>query len=405
MTEVAHAHDDLASEGGRPVRAKFLPFCQPCLGTEEEQAVVETLRSGWLTKGPRTIELEQAFARVCGASHAVCLNSGTAALHLALIAARVGAGDEVITTPITFAATANVIVHVGATPVFVDVEPDTLNIDPQAVARAITPRTKAIIPVHFAGHPCNMTEMLALAARHRLTIIEDAAHALGAEYRGRPIGSLGPYTCFSLYATKNLTTGEGGFVTTNDAAAAEEIGGLALHGLSTNAWQRYGTAGYKHASVFTPGFNYVMFDLQAALGLCQLRKMEEFWQRRRALFEAYDAALGTIDELWPLHRHPYVKHAYHLYVIRLRSDCLSVDRDQILNAIQAEGIGLGVHFRALHLHPYYQHTFPQYAGRLPNAETASEQVLSLPLYPQLSAADVGTVVSAVKKVIGRYRRR
>jgi dTDP-4-amino-4,6-dideoxygalactose transaminase len=396
--------NDLAIDGGPAVRHAFLPFCRPSFGREEEQALVETLRSGWITKGPRTLALEAAFARVCGARHAVCVNSCTAALQLALLAARVGKGDEVITTPMTFAATVNSIVHSGATPVFADVEPDTLNIDAQRIEAAITPRTKAIIPVHMAGQPCDMARIIDLARGHRLTVIEDAAHALGAEYRGQPIGSLSHFTCFSLYATKNITTGEGGVLTTCLPGAAEEVAALALHGLSNTAWERYGRKGYRHAMVAAPGFNYVMGDLQAALGVCQLEKLDDFWARRREVVRTYDAAFADMDELRMLARRPHDKHAYHLYIVELRSQCLRADRDTILNAIQAEGVGLGVHFSAVHLHPYYRRTYPQWLGQLPHAESASRHVLSLPLYPQMSDADVDSVIDAVTKVVRHYRR-
>jgi len=396
--------DRLAIEGGTPLRSVFLPFCRPSLAREEEDAVISVLRSNWLTKGECTIKFEAELARYTGAKHAIALNSGTAALHLALLAAGVGQGDEVITTPMTFAATANMIVLVGATPVFVDVDPSTLNITAETIESAITPRTKALLPVHFAGLPCDMGPILSLAKRYGLVVIEDAAHALGAECDGRRVGSLGHFTCFSFYATKNITTGEGGLLTTDDPVAAERIANLALHGLSNTAWDRYGRVGYKHAAVHEPGFNYVMFDLQAALGLCQLAKLDRFLERRREITEAYDRELADVDEVTPLARRCSGRHAYHLYVLRLRSDRLTADRDTILNAIQAERVGLGVHFRAIHLQPYYASRFPHWRGRLPDAEQASEQVLSLPLYVDLTNDDVSSVASAVRKVIRRYRR-
>lgn len=394
---------DLAIAGGAPARRSFLPFCRPSFGREEEQAVIATLRSGWITKGGRTLEFEAALARFCGARHVICLNSGTAALHLALLAARVGPGDEVITTPMTFAATANVILHVGATPVFADVEPDTLNIDPVRVAKAITSRTKAIIPVHFAGQPCDIGAILEIARHQRLAVIEDAAHALGAAYHGHPIGSLGDFTCFSLYATKNISTGEGGFLTADNSMAIEEIGRLALHGLSNDAWDRYGDTGYRHPRILAPGFNYVMFDLQAALGLCQLKKIGSFAARRAAVVRAYDAAFAGRKEIGLLARRPDVTHAHHLYVVELRTEHLHADRDAILGAIQAEGVGLGIHFSAVHLQPFYRRKFPQWLGQLPHAERASKRVLSLPLYPDMSDADVDSVVTAVNKVLRHYR--
>jgi dTDP-4-amino-4,6-dideoxygalactose transaminase len=393
----------LALRGGSPVRGSFLPFHQPLLDSDDERAVVETLRSGWLTTGPRTKSFEQELAAYTGSKRCVAVNSCTAALHLALEASGVGPGDEVITAPITFASTANVIVHRGARPVFVDVEPDTLNIDATAIEASITPRTKAVIPVDFAGHPCELDAIMSLGARLGLTVIEDAAHAIGAEYKGRRVGGLADMTCFSFYATKNITSGEGGALTTNHQERADRIGIMALHGISRDAWKRYGTDGYRHWDIIAPGYKYNMFDLQAALVRSQFQKMERFYARRLALKLRLDAGLADLPEIRLPGERSWVKHAYHLYPIVVATEKLTADRDTIMNAIQAENIGIGIHFRAVHLHPYYAETFGFERGMFPNAEYFSDRTISLPLYPRMTDADADDVVAAVRKVIAHYR--
>jgi dTDP-4-amino-4,6-dideoxygalactose transaminase len=393
----------LALRGGPPVRGSFLPFHQPLLDSDDERAVVETLRSGWLTTGPRTKSFEQELAAYTGSKRCVAVNSCTAALHLALEASGVGPGDEVITAPITFASTANVIVHRGARPVFVDVEPDTLNIDATAIEASITPRTKAVIPVDFAGHPCELDTIMSLGARRGITVIEDAAHAIGAEYKGRRVGGLADMTCFSFYATKNITSGEGGALTTNHQERADRIGIMALHGISRDAWKRYGTDGYRHWDIIAPGYKYNMFDLQAALGRSQFQKMERFYARRLALKLRLDAGLADLPEIRLPAERSWVKHAYHLYPIVVATEKLAADRDTIMNAIQAENIGIGIHFRAVHLHPYYAETFGFERGMFPNAEYFSDRTISLPLYPRMTDADADDVVAAVRKVIAHYR--
>ena len=396
--------EKLAVSGGAPVRASFLPFHQPSVDAADERAVVEALRSGWITTGPRTKAFEQDLAAYTGATHCIALNSCTAALHLALEAIGVSEGDEVITTPITFASTANVIVHRRARPVFVDVESDTLNIDPAAVEAAITPRTKALIPVDFAGQPCDLDAIMDTGARHRLPVIEDAAHAIGASYKGRPIGGIADMTCFSFYATKNITSGEGGALTTNRADWADRIAVMSLHGISRDAWQRYGTNGYRHWDIVAPGYKYNMFDLQAALVRSQLAKLETFHRRRVALKALLDAGLRDVAEIeFPVER-PWAGHAYHLYPIIVRTEMLTADRDTVMNAIQAENVGIGIHFRAVHLHPYYAETFGFHRGMFPNAEYYSDRTISLPLYPRMTDADADDVVAAVRKVLTRYRR-
>jgi dTDP-4-amino-4,6-dideoxygalactose transaminase len=398
------AESTLAVEGGVPVRTTFLPFHRPSIDADDERAVVEALRSGWITTGPRTKEFERTLAAYTGAAHCVAVNSCTAALHLALEAIGVGAGDEVITSPITFASTANVIVHRGATPVFVDVEPDTLNLDPTLLDSAITPRTKAIIPVDFAGQPCELDEIIATARRHALVVIEDAAHAVGAEYKGKRIGSVADMTAFSFYATKNITSGEGGALTTNSAEWAERVQIMALHGISRDAWKRYGTSGYAHWDILAPGYKYNMFDLQGALVLSQLAKIDRFHDRRVVLKARLDAGLRDLRELaFPVEREHRL-HANHLYPIIVRVEELSADRDTIMNAIQAENVGIGIHFRAVHLHPFYAQTFGFRRGMFPRAEYYSDRTISLPLYPKMTDADADEVVAAVRKVIARYRR-
>ena len=380
--------------------SEFLRFHRPSLGTAEELAVLEVLRSGWLTTGARAKALEKRFAAYRGCARAVATNSCTAALHLALVTLGVGQGDEVITSPITFASTANVIVHTGARPVFCDVQPDTLNMDPAAVSAAMTPRTKAIIAVHFAGHPCDMNEILRIADAQGVPVVEDAAHAIEAEYRGRPTGSMGVAGAFSFYATKNITSGEGGMLTTNAAGLADQAEVLALHGISRDAWKRYGDEGYQHWETVAAGYKYNMFDIQAALVNAQMDRIGEFLERRRGLAERYDQALADMPALEPLRRRDYVKASYHLYVVRVSKEA-RLSRDALMNALQAQGIGVGVHFRPVHLHQYYRQAFGFAAGMLPVAEAAGDAVLSLPLYPSLTPAEVDRVVAACRHAIDR----
>lgn len=403
-TVTVQENEPLALGGGIPVRRSFLPFHQPLVDASDEQAVVETLQSGWLTTGPRTKSFETELAAYTGSRYCVALNSCTAALYLALEAARVGSGDEVITSPITFAATANVIVHRGARPVFVDVQPDTLNIDPGAVDAAITARTKAVIPVDFAGQPCEIDRIMALGEQHGFTVIEDAAHALGAEYKGRRVGGLADMTCFSFYATKNITSGEGGALTTDHANWAERVGIMALHGISRDAWKRYGDAGYQHWDIIAPGYKFNMFDVQAALAKSQFSKIERFRARRTALKARLDAGLRDLPEITLPKERPSVQHAYHLYPVIVRTEALNADRDVVMNAIQAENVGVGVHFRAIHLQTYYAETFGFTRGMCPNAEYYSDRTISLPLYPKMTDRDADDVVNAVRKVISHYRR-
>jgi dTDP-4-amino-4,6-dideoxygalactose transaminase len=386
------------------IRSCFLPFHQPLIDESDERAVLDVLRSGWITTGPRTKQFEKTLAAYVGATHAVGVNSCTAALSLALEVAGVGPGDEVITSPITFASTANVIVHRGAKPVFVDVEPSTLNLDASRLDAAITPRTRAIVPVDFAGHPADLDDIMAIARRHSLVVIEDAAHAIGAEYRGRRVGSVADMTAFSFYATKNITCGEGGALTTDNTAWADRIGIMALHGISRDAWKRYSAEGYQHWDIIYPGHKFNMFDLQGALIESQLAKIDAFYARRVALKARLDAGLRDIPELGFPTEKPGIKHAYHLYPIIVRTETLTADRDQVMNAIQGENVGVGVHFRAVHLQPYYVQTFGFRRGDFPHAEYYSDRTISLPLYPRMTDRDADDVVEAVRSVIARFRR-
>lgn len=397
-------NEKLAIEGGRPVRQTFLPFHRPSIGPEEEAEVLDALRSGWLTTGPKTQRFEEAFARYVGSRHAIGVTSCTAAMHLGLLALDVGSGDEVITSPITFPATANVIVHVGGTPVFVDVEPETLNLDIKQVEVAITLRTRAIIPVHFAGHACRMDALVELARAHNLRVIEDCAHAIETRFRAKHVGTWGDVGAFSFYATKNMTTGEGGMLITENEDVAERVRVLRLHGISRDAWKRYGSEGFQHWETLRAGFKYNMADLQAALGLAQLSKLEALWARRRAIAKRYDEAFAQIGEIGRLDVTESVHHAHHLYVVVVRTERLSRSRDEILNALQGENIGVGVHFRALHLHPFYRERFGGRPGQLPVAEYVSDRVISLPLYPAMDDGDVEDVIAAVMKVIWHSRK-
>lgn len=370
-------------------RSTFLSFQPPAVGEEEIEAVTETLRSGWLTSGPRAEELERRFGEYVGATHAVALASGTAAMHLSLVAAGVGPGDEVITSPITWPATANVIVHAGGTPVFADVRDGDLNIDPEAVAAAVTPRTKAILPVDLAGQPCDLDPLLELG----FPVIEDAAHAAESAYRGRKVGSIAHATCFSLYATKNVAAGEGGMVTTDDDDLAAEIRELRL--------MRRGEGSLY--DVRTAGFKANLSDVLAAIALCQLDKIEQHAAIRRRYVELYDAAVVELAGIEPLARDPRDAHALHLYVIRIDADKAGADRNAYQRALRDELIGTSIHFLPVHRLTYYRERFPDQPS-LPVAERAGAEVLSLPLSPAHSEADIEDAIAALRRVHARFAR-
>ena len=382
-------------------RSEFLVFGSPAIGEAEIAEVVATLRSGWLGTGPRVERFEADFRAYVGCTHAVALNSCTAGLHLALNVLGVGPGDEVITTPLTFSATANVIVHVRATPVFADVDPRTMNLDPEAVARAVTPRTKAILPVHLAGRPCDMDVLLEVAQRHGLAVVEDAAHATEARYRGRPIGSIGDMTAFSFYVTKNLVTGEGGMLTTNNAAWAEEIRLKSLHGISRDAWKRYSAEGFQPYDTLFPGYKYNMTDLQAALGIHQLARLEANLAVRERHWRQYDEAFTDHPLLTtPAPPDPRDRHARHLYTVLLDSDRAGMSRNEFIVRLKAENIGTGIHFTPLHLHSYYAKTFGFTPGEFPAAEFIGDRTVSLPLSAKLTDEDVEDVIAALRRVLG-----
>ncbi len=397
----------LACEGGRPVRPEFLVFGRPALGEEEIVEIVDTLRSGWIGFGPKCLRFESEFAEYTGARHALSVNSCTAALHLALLAANIGPGDEVITTPLTFCATSNVITHVGAIPVFVDVDPLTQNLDPTRIEAVIGERTRAIMVVHMAGWPCDMAAIEAIAARHGLEVIEDAAHATESWHRGRKIGSLSRFTAFSFYATKNLTTGEGGMLTVNDDAALDRLKALRLHGLDKDAWKRYSPGGFLPYETLEPGYKYNMTDLQASLGIHQLARLESQLEVRDRLWAAYDAMLGgeeTVEVPQTL-AEPGSRHARHLYTVRLRLEHLEIDRTDFVRALAAENIGTGVHFVPIHLHRWYRERWGYERGDFPIAESIGDATISLPLSPAMTEADVADVAAAVKKVAHHYATR
>jgi dTDP-4-amino-4,6-dideoxygalactose transaminase len=391
------------TEVGTARRASFLLFSPPAIGQEEMDEVADTLRSGWITTGPKTAQFETAFRRRVEAPDALGLNSCTAGLHIGLMALGVRPGDEVITSPMTFCSCANVIEHLGATPRFADVERDTLNLDPIAVEAAVTERTRAILPVHYAGHPADLDALNDVAARHGLAVIEDAAHAIPARYKGRMIGSGPNPVAFSFYATKNLTTGEGGMLT-GSPELISRARKLALHGMSRDAWKRYGPGGSWFYEVEEPGFKYNMTDIQAAMGLAQLRKLELFQARRREVVAAYNLGFGDLEALETPVERTEVEHAWHLYVVRLRPGVLSIDRDQFIRELTARNIGTSVHFIPVHLHPYYQQKYGYSPHQFPVAFDAYQRLVSLPLHPMLGDQDVDDVISAVRDVVTRFSR-
>jgi len=383
---------------------EFMPFHVPEIGEDEIRAVVETLRSGWLTTGPKAKTFEEDFRKYIGTRHAVAVNSGTAALHLALDATGIGPGDEVIVPTMTFTATAEVVVYLGARPVLVDCEPDTLNLDPSDIERKITPRTKAIIPVHFGGQACDMDKILAIAGNYHLKVIEDAAHALPARYKGKRVGAIGDITCFSFYVTKPIATGEGGMATTNNSEWAEKMQMMSLHGISKDAWKRYSSEGSWYYEVLFPGYKYNMTDIAAALGIEQLKKCDLFWEARQRIAANYDEGFRDLQEIETPSCRPGSEHAWHLYVIKLEPKRLRLNRNEFIAALKDKGIGTSVHFIPLHLHPFYRDNFGCKPEDFPNASSAFERIVSLPIYPRMTEADVETVTEAVRSITKQSRR-
>jgi perosamine synthetase len=383
--------------------AEFLPFALPDIGEAEIAEVVETLRSGWITTGARTRQFEAEFAAYTGAKHTLAVNSCTAALHLALEAVGVKRDDEVLVPTVTFAATAEVVRYLDAKPVLVDCRADDLTLDVERAAAAVTPRTKAIIPVHYSGTPCDMDAIMALAKRHGLAVVEDAAHALPTEYKGRKVGTIGDITCFSFYATKTVTTGEGGMVTTANDAWADRMRVMCLHGISKDAWKRYTASGSWYYEIQAPGYKYNLTDIASAIGIHQLRRCEEMWRRRRELAMYYREAFGQFEELELPAERPGTRHAWHLFPIRLRLEKLTLNRAAFMDGLREAGIGASVHFIPLHLHPYYRDTYGCKPQDCPVAAREYERLVSLPLYSKMTDAEARRVVAAVSRLLVRGR--
>jgi perosamine synthetase len=401
MPEVILSQEMLALDGGTPVRKTLLPYGHQSIEEDDIQAVVDVLRSDWLTTGPKVAEFEEAFAEYVGAKYAVSFNSGTAALDAAAFTAGLKPGDEAITSPLTFAATANCILYQGTTPVFADVSADTLNLNPHEVAERITPRTRALLPVDYAGHPAEMNAMLDLAERHGLIVIEDACHALGAEYLHRRVGGIAHMTVFSFHPVKHITTGEGGMVTTDRANYAETLRRFRNHGISSDARQRQ-AEGQWYYEMTSLGFNYRLPDISCALGLSQLRKLDANLSRRREIAEQYFSALGELPCITVPAVRDIVIPAWHLYPVRLNLEKLAADRARVFRALRAENIGVNVHYIPVHLHPYYRERFGYRGGEFPLAEDAYERLISLPMFHGMTDADVGDVIDAVRKVICHF---
>ncbi len=389
----------------KPARPDFLVFGSPYIGDEDMVEVMDTLRSGWLGTGPKVQRFEAMFREYIGAKHAIALSSCTAGLHLALEATGVGPDDEVITSPLTFSSTANVVVHTGAKPVFVDVDRRTMNMDPERLHQAVSARTRAIIPVHLAGRPCDMQPIIDVARRHGCVVIEDAAHAIEASYRGQKVGTIGDLAAFSFYVTKNLVTGEGGMVTTNNDSWAEEIRIKSLHGISRDAWKRYSSEGFQPYETVYAGYKYNMMDIQAALGIHQLARLEEQLKVRERHWQRYSQALAALDELILPVEESHIRHARHLYTVLLRLERLTISRNEFVEALRAENIGTGIHFYPLHLHRYYRKLLGHKRGDFPNAEFIGDCTVSLPLSAKLMDEDVEDVISAVRKVIVVSRKK
>jgi dTDP-4-amino-4,6-dideoxygalactose transaminase len=386
------------------MRSTFLPFAKPSIGEEEIAELVESLRSGWITTGPKTEKFAERFRDYVGGRFAAPVSSATAGLHVSVLAHGIGSGDEVITSPMTFAATLNVIVLSGAMPVLADIDRRTLNVRVEEIGRKITSRTRAIIPVHYVGQPCDLDPILDLAARRRLAVIEDAAHAVGAEYRGRKIGSFPTTSVFSFHPNKNITTGEGGMVVTNDEQVFEKASLLKFHGMDRNAWKRFAKAGSPRYDIALPGYKYNMMDIQAALGLHQLPKLDGFIEKRRALAENYQNDFRGAPFHLP-QAVPYpVRHAWHLYAPLVDLGRLTIDRDRFMEELKARNIGCGLHYTAAHEFSYFRNAFGWKPEDFPEAHFVSERIVSLPLFPDMTEGDRADVVEAVFDIAKRFKR-
>lgn len=381
------------------MRNKFLVYGAPAIEDAEIEEVLAVLKSGWLGTGPRVAQFERDFASYKDIEHAVALNSCTAALHLSILAAGIGKGDEVITTALTFCATINAIIHAGATPVLADVDPLTMNIDPKEVEAKITSKTKAILPVHFAGRACNMDALCQIADAHKLKIIEDCAHAIETEYKGSKAGTFGDFGCFSFYVTKNIVTGEGGMVICKSEEDAARIKMLGLHGMSKDAWKRFGDEGYKHYQVVECGYKYNMTDLQAAIGVHQLQRIEPYWHKREKIWQRYHQAFADLPITLPAPIEPDTRHAYHLYTILIDQQRCGISRDTFIDAMTKQNIGIGVHYLSIPEHPYYQQTFGWQPEDYPNAMRIGRQTVSLPLSAKLTDEDVKDVIEAGRSIL------
>jgi dTDP-4-amino-4,6-dideoxygalactose transaminase len=387
------------------VRDSFLSFARPSIGEAEIAELLDSINSGWITTGPKTERFQQMFTQYVGGKFAASVSSATAGLHVALLAHGVGEGDEVITTPMTFAATANVIVLVGATPVLADIHRDTLQIDVRELAKKITKRTKAIVPVHYVGQPADLDPMLDLARQHGFAIIEDAAHAVGTEYRGRKIGSFPTTSVFSFHPNKNITTGEGGMVVTDDEAVFEKVSLLKFHGMDRNAWKRFDKSGSPRYDITMPGFKYNMMDIQAALGIHQLPRLDGFIETRRHLADRYNSAFAGLQGLILPSMVPYPsRHAWHLYAPLVDIDALTIDRDRFMAELKLRNIGSGLHYSALHEFTYYAERFGWKPEDFPNAHFVSERIVSLPLFPAMTERDQDDAIAAARDVCARFAR-
>jgi len=393
-----------ALENGRPVRGDKLHCFRPFIGDEEIKEVSDSMRSDWITTGPKVKEFEKRFTDHIGCRYSTALNSCTSALHLSLAVNDIGKGDEVITTPFTFVSTVNVIEHRNAKHVLVDIDGETFNLKPADIEEKINENTKAIIPVHYGGQPCEMDEIMKIADDNDLLVIEDAAHALGAEYDGAKIGTIGDLTCFSFYATKNLTTAEGGMITTDDPELAEKSKVMSLHGMNRDAWKRYSGTENWYYDVSLLGYKYNMTDLQASMGLHQLEKFEMMQEMRREIARTYDDSFKSVDEIKTPHVKGKVKHARHLYPIQIKEELLSIDRDKFIKALGAENIGTSVHFIPVHMHSYYKEKYGYKPEDYPIAKKVYEGEVSLPLYPKMTDEDVADVIEGVEKIVEYYRR-
>lgn len=385
------------------LKDNFLVFGSPIIEDDEIQEVISSMKSGWLSTGPKVARFEEDFKGYKSAKHAVAVNSCTAALHLSLLASGVGPGDEVITTPMTFCATVNAIIHAGATPVLADIDPISMNIDPKQIEKNISPRTKAILPVHFGGRPCDMDPICETANRYNLKIIEDCAHAIETEYRGRKTGTFGNFGCFSFYVTKNIVTGEGGMVITGSEEDAARIKMLALHGMSKDAWKRFADEGHKHYLVMECGFKYNMMDIQAAMGIHQLKKIDIYWKQRRDIWQRYNEAFKDLPITLPTVPEPSTRHAYHLYTILVDRIHTGITRDSFLDAMTKANIGVGVHYLSIPEHPYYRQKYGWTPEDYPNAKRIGQDTVSLPISAKLTQNDVSDVINTVLDIVPTLR--